>query len=133
MSTNEPIVVGEKWDEIFGKNTNQPQNSNVSLLSQPVSFINSRNQRQVRIFNGDPRDWALFIASLKFHVHDAVQDDGYRVNALRDALASHVANRIIHLLRDSSTYFVALESLKMKYGHPFLIVQGHIDALLDLP
>ena len=130
-----PVVKDDdRWREVFGSQfANSRSHPNSSSFVAPSNSVLHSLPRGLKRFNGDPKEFPLFMANFKFLVHDVINDDGVRLARLREALEPHVASRIANLLFNSSNYFSAMKALKNKYGHPFLISKGHIDALRKLP
>lgn len=81
-------------------------------------------------FDGDPREWPLFISRFRALVHDAVPDDAQRVAILVDWLGPSVKRRVEALLTDPQGYGATLEYLRKQYGSPDKISRCRIADLL---
>lgn len=84
-------------------------------------------------FNGEPRDWPMFIQSFKVQVHDAVPTDAERLAHLRGCLSSEIQRSLGEAILNPGLYNCALAELQRRYGSPQLVSQACVSSLLALP
>lgn len=83
-------------------------------------------------FDGDPRNWPMFIQMFKVFVHDAVSSDAERIAHLYDALTPAIRKDIGGALLNPGLYQHALNELQRRYGNPQIVSQACTSSLLKL-
>ncbi|XP_057374666.1 uncharacterized protein LOC130695542 [Daphnia carinata] len=83
-------------------------------------------------FDGDPRNWPMFIQMFKVFVHDAVSSDAERIAHLYDALTPTIRKDIGGALLNPGLYQHALNELQRRYGNPQIVSQACTSSLLKL-
>ncbi|KZR98670.1 Uncharacterized protein APZ42_005806, partial [Daphnia magna] len=83
-------------------------------------------------FDGDSRDWPMFIQMFKVFVHDTVSSDAERIAHLYDALTPAIRKDIGGALLNPGLYQHALCELHKRYGNPQIISQACTSSLLKL-
>lgn len=84
-------------------------------------------------FNGNPREWPLFISRFKALVHDVVQNDTQRLAILSEWVSPDVRQRIATLMLAPQGYQAALKYLQRQYGDKGKMARCHFRDLLSLP
>ncbi|EFX68103.1 hypothetical protein DAPPUDRAFT_260618 [Daphnia pulex] len=72
-------------------------------------------------FDGDPRNWPMFIQMFKVFVHDAVSSDAERIAHLHDALTPSIRKDIGGALLNPGLYQHVLNELHKRYGNPQIV------------
>ncbi|XP_057368282.1 uncharacterized protein LOC130689298 [Daphnia carinata] len=83
-------------------------------------------------FDGNPRNWPMFIQMFKVFVHDAVNSDAERIAHLHDALTQAIRKDIGEALQNPGLYRHALSELHKRYGNPQIVSQACTSSLLKL-
>ncbi|XP_046644638.1 protein transport protein SEC31-like [Daphnia pulicaria] len=83
-------------------------------------------------FDGDPRNWPMFIQMFKVFVHDAVSSDAERIAHLHDALTPSIRKDIGGALLNPGLYQHALNELHKRYGNPQIVSQACTESILKL-
>jgi hypothetical protein len=81
-------------------------------------------------FDGDPRNWPMFIQMLKIFVPDAVNSAAERIAHLHDALIPEIRKNIGGTLLNPGLYSHALHELHKRYGNPQLVSQSCTSTIL---
>ena len=87
---------------------------------------------ELQSFDGDPRNWPMFIQSFKIQVHDAVDSDAVRLTHLRNCLSPDILKNIGEALVNPGLYHFALKELQRKFGNPQIVSRACIGSLLSL-
>jgi hypothetical protein len=82
-----------------------------------------------RCGSDDQKEWPTFISSFRDMVHNVVPSDAQRHAFLKQPLSSEVRSYIAEYLKDTSTYYEALEELKK----PQFVARSHLMTLMNLP
>jgi len=83
-------------------------------------------------FDGDPRNWPMFIQMFKVFVHDAVSSDAERIAHLHDALTPAIRKDIGGALLNPGLYQHSLNELHKRYGNPQIVSQACTESILKL-
>ncbi len=84
-------------------------------------------------FNGTPADWIRFENMFTTQVHDKPISDEEKFGYLLEMVNPKVQERISNLKPSTSGYNTAWDRLKRDYGHITLVVNAHMDAIVNLP
>ena len=80
----------------------------------PVSYYSLVSVRfpniEIKPFDGDPRNWTMFLSSFKSLVHDELPNDALRLAALRELLSPPVRQCVADALYDPCQHLFALQS-----------------------
>ena len=94
---------------------------NVTLNAQP----------DIKMFEGDPKEWPQFISCFIDLVHNAQSSDAQRFARLKQLLSPQVRAHISEYLVSSETYQQALDTLQKRYGLPMIIGKAHMSAIYN--
>lgn len=83
-------------------------------------------------FGGEPRDWPMFIQTVKSMVHDVFPADVQRLTMLSTMLASRIREGMSQIFNTPLAYRAALTELHRKYGHPHLVVRSYVQHLMSI-
>jgi len=83
-------------------------------------------------FDGDARDWPMFIQTFKNMVHDVFPSDAVRLTMLISMLHNRLREGLCQILSSPQAYREALIELRRKYGHPHLVMRTYIHHLTAL-
>ncbi len=84
-------------------------------------------------FNGDSKQWPMFIQTVKNMVHDVTPFNAQRINLVRNMLHEDLQRAFGQILSSPLTYQQALQDLWSWYGRPHLVVQAYIRDLRSIP
>lgn len=84
-------------------------------------------------FNGDPKQWPMFIQTVKNMVHDITPFNAQRINLVRSMLTEQLQQTFGQILSSPLTYQQALQDLWSWFGRPHLVVQAYIKDLRSIP
>ena len=88
----------------------------------------------IKKFNGDLTKWVIFWDSFDSSIHKNLSLSNVdKFNYLNSFLESAAAESIAGLTLTSANYEEAVATLKRRFGNTQLIVNKHMDALLNLP
>jgi len=115
-----------------------PDDPNEGIDEQLGNAIHSKIASRLppitlKSFDGDVKDWPLFLANFKSLVHDPLNGNAQRLVILTQCLSDRVQKGISRYLANPELYLNALCALKKRYGHPYLIAQSHLASLHRLP
>ena len=100
---------------------------------QPTSRPNIRPPRtELQKFDGNARNWPMFIQSFKIFVHDTVDCDAVRLTHLRSCLGPDIQRHLGEALVNPGLYQFALMELQRKFGNPQIVAKACTAALLEL-
>ena len=103
----------------------------------PLSSITPRvklPKLSIKKFNGDLTKWVTFWDSFDSSIHSNPSLSNVdKFNYLNSFLESTAAESIAGLTLTSANYEEAVATLKRRFGNTQLIVNKHMDALLNLP
>ena len=77
-------------------------------LYVPTQSFTRPPRVEVKHFNGDPRNWPMFIQSFKSQVHDACHSDSERLSLLRNCLTTDVQKQIGEAMLNHGLWHFAL-------------------------
>lgn len=80
-------------------------------------------------FDGQPRDWPMFIQSFRVQVHDACTSDAERLAHLCGFLSTKIQRSLGETILNPGLYKFALEELQRKYGSPQIVAQAFVSSL----
>jgi len=126
-SPSGPTAAADAW--IFESFVESSSTSNL----QAALLLMTSVSKDTKPFDGDPREWPMFIQSFKSMVHDVVHNDAQRVMLLREMLSSNLQHTFGHILSSPLTYQQALKDLWSWYGRPHMVLKAHMDDLRSLP
>jgi hypothetical protein len=72
-------------------------------------------------FDGDPRNWPMFIQMFKIIIHDAVNSYAERIAHLQDDLTPEIRKNIGGALLNPGLYSHVLHELHNRYGNPQIV------------
>ena len=101
-------------------------------LYVPTQSFTRPPRVEVKHFNGDPRNWPMFIQSFKSQVHDACHSDSERLSLLRNCLTTDVQKQIGEAMLNPGLYHFALKELHRKFGNPQVVSRACTSSLLKL-
>ncbi len=84
-------------------------------------------------FDGNPRNWPMFIQSFKVQIHDTCFSDVERQHHLFTSLTSEIQNNLGEALLNPGLYPFAPTELHRKFGNPRIVSTACSSALLKLP
>ena len=87
---------------------------------------------KVPTFNGDPRNWPMFIQMFKVFIHDTSGSDAERMAHLHEALTPDIRKTLGSALLNPGLYQHALSELLKRYGNPQIVAQACSSSLLKL-
>ena len=88
----------------------------------------------IKKFNGDLTKWVAFLDSFNSSIHaNPTLSTVDKFNYLSSLLESSAAEAIAELALTAANYYEAIATLKKRFGNPQLIVNRHMDALLNTP
>ena len=88
----------------------------------------------IKKFNGDLTKWVTFWDSFDSSIHSNPSlSNADKFNYLKSFLESTAAESIAGLTLTSAKYEEAVATLKRRFGNTQLIVNKHMDTLLNLP
>ncbi|XP_032798618.2 uncharacterized protein LOC116935425 [Daphnia magna] len=87
---------------------------------------------KMKPFGGEPRDWPVFIQTVKSMVHDVFPADIQRLTMLSTMLSPHLKEGMSQIFVTPQAYRAALIELHRKYGHPHLVVRSYIQHLMAI-
>ena len=106
-------------------------------LATPSSLITSHvklPKLSIKKFNGDLTKWVTFWDSFDSSIHSNLSlSNADKFNYLNSFLESTAAELIAGLTFTSANYEKAVTTLKRRFGNTQLIVNKHMDTLLNLP
>ena len=88
------------------------------------SFSSSISGKEIKPFDGDPKEWHAFADRFKTEVHDVVPNDTLRLLYLRKWLSPEIRQTCV-----KSSYPHFLKQLRNDYGHPVLVIRACLQAL----
>lgn len=88
---------------------------------------------QMKKFNGNSREWPMWIQSFKSMVHDMIPSDALRLTILHSMLSEELQVGVGGTHALPGCYQSALKHLKRIYGRPDLVVRDFISNLMDIP
>lgn len=83
-------------------------------------------------FDGTAKDWIRFENMFTTQVHDKPISDEERFGYLLEMVTPKVRARISNLKPSTSGYNTAWERLRRDYGHTNMVVNAHMDAIVNL-
>ena len=83
-------------------------------------------------FSGTPVDWIRFENMFTMQVHEKPISDEEKFGYLLEMVNPKVRERISNLKPSTSGYNTAWEGLKRDYGHTTLVVNSHMDVIVNL-
>jgi hypothetical protein len=102
--------------------------------SPPTSRPSSRPPKaEPPKFDGNPRNWPMFIQSFKVQIHDTCSSDAERQHHLRTSLTSEIQNHLGETLLNPGLYPFALKELHRKFGNARIVSTACSSSLLKLP
>jgi hypothetical protein len=102
--------------------------------SPPTSRPSSRPPKaEPPKFDGNPRNWPMFIQSFKVQIHDTCSSDAERQHHLRTSLSSEIQNQLGETLLNPGLYPFALKELHRKFGNARIVSTACSSSLLKLP
>ena len=84
------------------------------------------------LFRGDPKQWPIFIQTVKSMVHDITPFNAQRISLLRSMLHADLQATFAQILSSPLTYQQALQDLWNWYGRPHLVVREYIRDLRSI-
>ena len=84
-------------------------------------------------FNGTATDWVRFENMFLSLVHEKATTPEEKYEFLLEMVCPKVREKIANLKPGEIGYKIAWERLKAEYGHPRLVINAHIEAIINLP
>jgi len=84
------------------------------------------------LFKGDPKQWPIFIQTVKSMVHDITPFNSQRISLLRSMLHADLQATFAQILSSPLTYQQALQDLWHWYGRPHLVIREYIKDLRSI-
>lgn len=104
----------------------------VTAASEGQTLVTMAMINNLKPFDGDARDWPMFIQTFKNMVHDVFPSDAVRLTMLISMLHNRLREGLCQILSSPQAYREALMELRRKYGHPHLVMRTYIHHLTAL-
>lgn len=95
----------------------------VTAASEGQTLVTMAMINNLKPFDGDARDWPMFIQTFKNMVHDVFPSDAVRLTMLISMLHDRLREGLCQILSSPQAYREALKELRRKYGHPHLVIE----------
>lgn len=104
----------------------------ITAASEGQTLVTMAMINNLKPFDGDARDWPMFIQTFKNMVHDVFPSDAVRLTMLISMLHNRLREGLCQILSSPQAYREALIELRRKYGHPHLVMRTYIHHLTAL-
>ena len=104
----------------------------LELETQAKSTQAKLPKLRISPFNGTPTDWIRFDNMFTTQVHNKPISDEEKFGYLLEMVNTKVREKISNLKPSTLGYQTAWERLKRDYGHTALVVNAHMDAIVNL-
>ena len=118
------------------QNKNPPVRSNQHASHSPSTSKKHVNlpKMTIKTFHGDPLEWQTFWDSFSATIHENdelsnIQKMSYLNGILKDEAACTIAG----LPMTSDNYIKATELLKERFGQKQVLINAHMEALINIP
>ena len=106
----------------------------IELETQATSTQVKLPKLKITPFNGSPTDWIRFENMFTTQIHNKSNlADEEKFGYLLESVDKKVKEKIANLKPSRAGYNTAWERLKKDYGHPSLVINTHLEAIINLP
>ena len=130
VNTASHLVSANSIDGWIFETFNQPD---IQAEYSALILLSALPKANMPLFDGDPKQWPMFIQTFKSMVHDVTPFDAQRIGQLRAMLKPELQETFAHILGNPLTYQKALQELWSNYGRPQFVVQAYIKDLRKIP
>ena len=110
-----------------------PDSTSGADIGTALILMSTLPKANIEPFDGDPKNWPIFIQTFKSMIHDITPLNAQRIGLLRGMLDTNMQRKYSRILGNPLNYQQALQDLWTFHGQPHLVVQKYIEDLRDIP
>ena len=122
----------EMWEEKFHAELKMTEKKIESERTAKASLANKLPQLKITPFKGTAADWVRFENMFLTQINSRPISDEEKFGYLLETVGTKVRDRIANLRPGTVGYKTAWERLKKEYGQTKVVVNAHMDEIINL-